>query len=76
MGGLFKFLGDILKPVLTLLVTAFLLAFIASVFSPAADEWITGHVPAWERLDPAIAQVREWLGMEEPDPWWMFWDDN
>lgn len=76
MGGLFKFFGDILKPILTLVVTVFLGAFLVSVFSPRADSWITSHVPAWERLDPAIEQVRDWLGMDEPDPWWMFWGDD
>ena len=51
------------------------LSGVLSVFWPAADAWIISHVPAWERLAPAIAQVREWLGIHqpEPDPWWRFW---
>lgn len=75
MGGLFRFVGDIFKPILTIVVTIFFVAFFLSVFWPTADAWIIGHVPAWERLSPAILQVREWLGIHqpEPDPWWMFW---
>ncbi|MCC5981438.1 MAG: hypothetical protein JJU26_06930 [Oceanicaulis sp.] len=75
MGGLFKFIADVLRPIVTILVTVFVGAFVLSVFWPAADAWIISHVPAWERLAPAIAQVREWLGIHqpEPDPWWRFW---
>lgn len=75
MGGLFKFIADVLRPIVTILVTVFVGAFVLSVFWPAADAWIISHVPAWERLAPVIAQVREWLGIHqpEPDPWWQFW---
>lgn len=75
MGGLFKFIADVLRPIVTILVTVFFVAFFLSVFFPGIDEWIISHVPAWERLAPAIAQVREWLGIHQPDPdpWWRFW---
>nr|WP_271185361.1 hypothetical protein [Maricaulis virginensis]GLK50968.1 hypothetical protein GCM10017621_04760 [Maricaulis virginensis] len=77
MGGLIRFLGDILKPLLTLLVTVLGLAFAVSVFSPAVDNAIETHLPAWTRLDPAQDCVRAWLGLEEEDApaWWQFWRD-
>ena len=76
MTGLFKFIGDVLKPIITMLVTAFLAAFVVAVFSPRADAWIENTVPTWSRVDPAIETVRGWLGIhqEEEDPWWRFWD--
>lgn len=74
MRGLFKFLGDVLKPLLTIFITATGLAFAASVAAPSADAWIEARLPAWERLDPAKHQVRLWLGLEEDVPWWRFWD--
>lgn len=77
MGALVRFFGDILKPLLTLLVTAVGLAFALSVVSPRIDAAIEERLPAWSRLDPAEARVREWLGLEEEDPpaWWQFWRD-
>ena len=75
MGGLFRFIGDVFKPVLTIAVTVFFVAFFLAVFFPGVDAWIIDQVPVWERLSPAILQVRDWLGIHqpEPDPWWMFW---
>ena len=61
---MFKFLSDIFKPLLTILITVIGLAFIASVVSPRADEMIEGWLPAWEMLEPAERQVRDWLGLE------------
>ncbi|MEP3072396.1 hypothetical protein [Maricaulis sp.] len=77
MGGLIRFLGDILKPLLTLLVTVVGLAFAVSVFSPAVDNAIETRLPVWTRLDPAQDRVRAWLGLEvEDEPaWWQFWRD-
>lgn len=71
-----KFIGDLLKPILTILVTVFAGAFILSVAWPAGDAYIQQYLPVWERLDPAIAQVREWLGIHQPEeaPWWRFWE--
>lgn len=70
-----KFIADLFKPLLTLLVTAVGLAFIASVLSPAADELIEGWVPVWALAEPAEALVRGWLGLHEAaDPsWWHHW---
>lgn len=76
MGGLFSFLGDVLKPLLTLLVTAAGLAFVLSVVSLRIDAAIEDRLPAWQRLDPAKNSVREWLGLQEEEPaWWQFWRD-
>ncbi|MEQ8433782.1 MAG: hypothetical protein RIA71_06035 [Oceanicaulis sp.] len=72
-----KFVAAIFKPILTILVTVLAGALIVSVAWPGGDDFIQQHVPVWERLDPAIAQVREWLGIhqsEETDPWWRSWD--
>ena len=78
MTGLFKFIGDILKPILTILVTVFLAALIAAIVSPRADDFIQSRLPVWERLDPVIGQSRAWLGIHQPveeeAPWWQFWD--
>jgi len=70
-----KFIADLFKPILTILVSVLTGAFLLSVFWPAADQWITAHVPAWAHLSPAIEQVREWLGVHQPEdkPWWRFW---
>ena len=68
-----SFIGDLLKPILTILVTVVLGAFILSVAWPAADEWITGYLPVWAQLDPVIDQVREWLQIHQPEEeesWW------
>lgn len=77
MGGFFRFLGDVLKPLLTLLVTAVGLAFVLSVISLRIDAAIEDRLPAWERLDPAKNAVRDWLGLAEEDEpsWWQFWRD-
>lgn len=77
MGGLFKFVGDVLKPLLTLLVTVVGAAFVVSVLSIRADAAIEDRLPAWQRLDPAKNSVREWLGLAEEDEpaWWQFWRD-
>ncbi|WP_146190669.1 hypothetical protein [Marinicauda salina] len=77
MTGLFKFIGDVLKPIITMLVTVLLAAFVVAVFSPRADNWLENTVPAWRHADPAIETVRGWLGIhqeEEDPPWWQFWD--
>jgi hypothetical protein len=55
------------RPLLTILVTALGLAFIASVFSPAAREVIEGAVPLWEETRPAEDAVRDRLGLPERD---------
>lgn len=55
------------RPLLTILVTLLGLAFIASVFSPAAREAIEGIVPVWEKTRPAEGTVREWLGLPARD---------
>jgi len=75
MGGLFRFIGDIVKPLLTLLVTALGLAFTLSVLSPRIDTAIEAQLPAWARLDPAQDRVRGWLGLEDEDEpaWWQVW---
>ncbi len=72
---MFKFLSDLFKPLLTILITVIGLAFIASVVSPKADEMIEDWLPAWSMLEPAERQVRDWLGLSpETDPaWWHFW---
>lgn len=77
MTGLFRFLGDILKPLLTLLVTVIGAGFVMSVLSIRADTAIEDRLPAWERLDPAKNAVRDWLGLAEEDEavWWQFWRD-
>lgn len=77
MGGTIRFLGDILKPLLMLLVTVVGLAFAVSVFSPAVDNAIETRLPVWTRLDPAQDRVRAWLGLEAEDEpaWWQFWRD-
>ena len=54
------------RPLLTILVTVLGLAFIASVFSPAARHAIEGAVPVWEKTRPAEDAVRDWLGLP---PW-------
>ncbi len=75
-----KFVINLFKPILTLMVTLVSGEFIASVFWPAGDALIESWIPAWAYLDPAIAAVSEWLGLAEPDPaepdapWWRFWD--
>lgn len=53
------------RPLLTILVTAAGLAFIASVFSSDAREAIEGALPVWEETRPAEDAVREWLGLPE-----------
>ena len=71
-----KFIADLFRPILTILVTVFVGAFVVSVFWPSADMWITDMIPAWDRLSPAIDQCREWLGIHQPQeetPWWQFW---
>lgn len=75
MGGLIRFIGDILKPLLTVLVTVVGAAFIVSVLSIRADTAIENRLPAWERLDPAKNAVRGWLGLEDEDEpaWWQVW---
>ena len=75
MTGVAKYVGDLLKPLLTVLVTVIAGAFLLSVVWPAADIWIEGRVPAWARLDPAVELVRSWLGIHRPveeRPWWRF----
>ncbi|MFP4520079.1 MAG: hypothetical protein ACLFQ5_11565 [Oceanicaulis sp.] len=72
-----KFIADLFKPILTILVTVFAGALIVSIVWPAADEAIQSQVPAWERLDPVIEQARAWLGIHQPEddaPWWRFWN--
>ena len=75
-----KFVIDLFKPILTLLVSVVSGAFVLSVFWPAGDAMIEGWVPAWSYLDPAIAWASELLGMSqpvdaEPEPaWWRFWE--
>ena len=70
------YLADLLKPILTILVTVVAGAFILSVAWPAADQWIESVLPVWARLDPVIEQCRTWLGIHQPEetPWWRFWD--
>ena len=70
-----KFLGDVIKPILTLLFTVFGIAFIASILSPQAGALFEKWVPAWSIMDPALAVVRDWLGLgpEAPRGWWHFW---
>lgn len=70
------YLADLLKPILTILVTVVAGAFILSVAWPAADLWIESVLPVWARLDPVIEQCRAWLGIHQPEeaPWWRFWD--
>ena len=70
-----QFIADLFKPLLTLLVTAFGLAFIGSVLSPDLDAWIDHRIPVWQALEPAEEPVRGWLGIhEEVEPsWWHFW---
>ncbi|MCC5994756.1 MAG: hypothetical protein JJU18_00095 [Oceanicaulis sp.] len=71
-----KFLSDLFRPILTIIVTVLVGAFVASVFWPAADIWITNQIPAWDHLSPAIEQCRAWLGIHQPQdetPWWQFW---
>lgn len=77
MTGLFRFLGDILKPLLTLLVTVIGAGFVVSVLSIRTDAAIEERLPAWERLDPAKNAVRDWLGLagEDEPAWWQFWRD-
>lgn len=67
-----KFILDVFKPLLTLLVTALGLAFIGSVLSPDVDQWLDHRIPAWQMLQPMEDWVREWLGLhDEPEPaWW------
>ena len=76
MSGLFKFIGDVLKPIVTILVTLFVLATLLSIASPGIDGWIQSYIPAWGHMDSVIAQGREWLGIhqEADTPWWQFWD--
>ncbi|MGJ3233071.1 MAG: hypothetical protein ACFE0P_14875 [Oceanicaulis sp.] len=72
-----SFIADIFKPILTILVTVLGGAFILSVAWPAGDDFIQRHLPIWAELDPVIAQVRDWLGVHQPEeeaPWWRFWD--
>ncbi|MCP2669547.1 hypothetical protein NHF40_01220 [Maricaulaceae bacterium EIL42A08] len=72
-----KFIADLFKPILTILVTVLVGAFILSVAWPAADIWIEGYLPVWGQLDPVIDQVRAWLQIHQPEeepPWWRFWD--
>ncbi|MFW6412549.1 MAG: hypothetical protein ACOC0V_00290 [Oceanicaulis sp.] len=72
-----KYLADLLRPILTVVVTVFAGGFLISVFWPEADAFIQNRLPVWERLDPVIEQARAWLGIhrpEEPEPWWKFWD--
>jgi len=71
-----QFIADIFKPIFTILVTVLASAFIVSIAWPAGDAFIQQHLPVWERLDPVIAQVREWLGIHQPEetPWWRFWE--
>ncbi len=59
------YIADLLKPILTILVTGLALAFLASVFSPVADGFIEDWIPAWARLDGAIEQCRTWLGLTQ-----------
>ncbi|BDW99110.1 hypothetical protein [Maricaulis maris] len=70
-----KFLADLFKPLLTLLVTIVGLGFVASVLSPQVDALIESWVPAWAAVDPAEQVVRGWLGLDEAaEPsWWHFW---
>jgi len=69
-----KFIADVLKPILTILVTITALAFLASVFAPAVNVWIQEHLPVWAQLDGAVETVRQWLGIaREETPWWQFW---
>lgn len=70
-----KFIADLFRPLLTILVTVVGAAFIASVFWPPADDFIQQHLPVWGRLDPVIEQIRAWLGIHQPEdePWWKFW---
>lgn len=72
---MFKFLADVVKPVLTIIVTIVLLLILASVFSPDINIWIQNHLPVWERLEPMVETIREWLGIaREETPWWQFWE--
>ena len=69
-----QFLADIVKPVLTILVTVVLILILASVFSPEINTWFQDHLPVWERLEPMIETIRDWLGIaREETPWWQFW---
>ena len=74
-----KFVIDLFKPILTLLVSVISGAFILSVFWPAGDAMIENWVPAWAYLDPAISWVSDMLGLAqpveaEPEPrWWEIW---
>lgn len=61
-----KFVIDLFKPILTVLVTILSGAFIASVLWPAGDALIESWIPAWAHLDPAVAAASEWLGLAEP----------
>ncbi len=69
------FILDLFKPLLTILVTAIGLAFIASILSPEVDHWMDSRLSAWRLLQPAEDAVREWLGLHpETEPsWWHFW---
>lgn len=74
-----KFVADLFRPILTLVVTVLAGAFLVSVFWPAADIWITEMVPAWGHVSPAIEQCRAWLGIHQPvedTPWWRFWSQS
>ncbi|MDF1768663.1 hypothetical protein [Maricaulis sp.] len=73
-----KFLADLFKPLLTILVTIVGLAFLASVLSPRADDVIESWVPLWATVEPAENMVRGWLGLHETaEPsWWHFWGRN
>jgi hypothetical protein len=51
---MFKLLADVVKPVLTIIVTIILLLILASVFSPDINIWIQNHLPVWERLEPMV----------------------
>lgn len=70
-----KYLVDLFKPLLTLLITLIGLAFIASVLSPRANALIEEWIPLWIVMEPAEQQVRDWLGLstESEAGWWHFW---
>ncbi len=64
---MFEMIARAFRPLLTILVTVAGLAFVASVFSPAAREAIEGAVPLWEETRPAEDAVRDWLGLPARD---------
>ena len=72
---MFGFIADLFKPLLTILATAFGLAFIGSVLSPGLNMWIETNIPLWHLMEPAENAVRDWLGLhtEAERSWWHFW---